>query len=87
MFWILTRDFYDGDWQDGWLLTAWREANPSEGTQEIMLTPYIRFEDSAELKEFLRLDGHLIVTSQPHMVNWLIANGLYEIGRGKENTR
>jgi hypothetical protein len=75
MYWKLTRQ----PARDNWLLTGWRESD--QVRPEVMLTPYIEFEDGAQLAEFLRQNNHKIVTSQPSTVLWLVANGLHEIGR------
>ena len=74
MYWLLTRQAG----RDNWLLTGWRKGDSD--VAEVKITPYIEFEDGAELKEFLRLNGKPIKTSQVSTVNWLIANGLNDIG-------
>lgn len=71
MFWLLT-------WQQArnlWLLTGWRKGEFE--TADIKVTPYIEFDDEAQLREFLRLNNHPVYSSQVTTHNWLVANGLY----------
>jgi hypothetical protein len=85
MYWVLTRMYVGGDWADEWLLIGRQEAQ-EEGAYDVLLTPAIAFEDSAQLLAFLHADGHRIETFQPHIQHWLMANGLYKIGREERTT-
>lgn len=70
MFWILTRQ----EARDNWLLTGWRKGSFDD--PDVKITPYIEFDDGAQLKEFLRLNNHPVYSSQISTHNWLISNGL-----------
>lgn len=68
MFWKLTHQ----PARDLWLLTGWRKAD-----KDVKITPYIEFDDSAQLKEFLRLNKWPVYARDIPTQHWLIANDLY----------